>query len=70
VLGPALSVEQALALLSDGPPLNGALLDLNLRGELVTPVVWALAKRGVPFLLVTAYAVDELDERCCGRRRR
>lgn len=62
VLGPALSIEQALALLADEPPLDGALLDLNLRGELATPVARHLAERDVPFLLVTAYASDSEDE--------
>lgn len=62
VLGPALTIEQALALLADGPPLDGAVLDLNLRGEPTTPVARHLADRGVPFLLVTAYAADRQDE--------
>ena len=62
VLGPAHSVEEALALLRDGAPPDAALLDVNLRGELVTPVARALAGLGVPFALVTAYAADRLDE--------
>ena len=62
VLGPAHSVEQALALLRDGAaPPDAALLDVNLRGEAVTPVALALAERGVPFALVTAYAAEGLD---------
>ena len=62
VLGPAHSVEEAMALLRDGTPPDAALLDVNLRGELVTPVARALAGLGVPFALVTAYAADGLDE--------
>jgi CheY-like chemotaxis protein len=62
VAGPALSVAQALALLGDGPAPDGAVLDLNLRGETVTPVALALAGRGVPFLLLTAYAPDGIEE--------
>ena len=63
VLGPAHSVEQALALLRDGAAPDAALLDVNLRGEAVTPVALALALagRGVPFALATAYAADGLD---------
>ena len=62
VLGPAGSVGRALALLADGsPPPDAALLDANLGGEAVTPVALALAGRGVPFALVTAYAADGLD---------
>jgi DNA-binding response OmpR family regulator len=63
VLGPALSVGEALALLRDGaPPPDAALLDVNLRGEPVTPVALALAGRGVPFALVTAYGAGDLGE--------
>ena len=61
VLGAAAAVEQALALLRDGTAPDAALLDVNLRGEAVTPVALALAERGVPFALVTAYATDGLD---------
>ena len=61
VLGPAYSVGQALALLRDGAAPDAALLDVNLRGEPVTPVALALAGLGVPFALVTAYATDGLD---------
>jgi hypothetical protein len=32
-----------------------ALLDVNLRGEMVTPVAEALRARGVPFVLASAY---------------
>jgi CheY-like chemotaxis protein len=62
VLGPAHSVEEALALLRDGASPDAALLDVSLRGEVVTPVARALAECDVPFALVTAYAVDRLDE--------
>ena len=62
VLGPAGSVGRALELLADGsPPPDAALLDVNLGGEPVTPVALALAGRGVPFALVTAYAAAGLD---------
>jgi CheY-like chemotaxis protein len=62
VLGPAHSVEQALALLRDEAAPDAALLDVNLRGEAVTPVALALAGRGVPFALVTAYAAGDILE--------
>ena len=32
-----------------------ALLDVNLRGEMVTPVAGVLRARGVPFVLASAY---------------
>ncbi len=54
VLGPAGTVAEALRLLADERP-DVALLDLNLRGELVTPVAEELRARGVPFVLASAY---------------
>jgi CheY-like chemotaxis protein len=39
-----------------------ALLDVNLRGERVTPVAEALQKQGVPFVLVTGYGSERLNE--------
>ena len=54
VLGPASSIETALALLGDTKP-DAALLDANLRGRRVTPVAEALKRRGIPFAMVTGY---------------
>ena len=55
VLGPAATVAQALQLLADRTP-DIAVLDVNLRGELVTPVAEQLQLRAVPFVLLSAYA--------------
>jgi two-component system, response regulator PdtaR len=60
VLGPAATVAQALHLLGEGEIPAVALLDTNLRGELVTPVAEALRARGVPFVLASAY--DRVDQ--------
>jgi CheY-like chemotaxis protein len=60
VRGPAATVAQALRLLGEGEPPDVALLDVNLRGELVTPVAEALRARGVPFVLASAY--DPVDQ--------
>ena len=54
VLGPAATVDQALRLLRGAAP-DVALLDVNLRGEPVTPVAEELRARGVPFVLASAY---------------
>lgn len=54
VLGPASSVESALSLLRTQRP-DAAILDLNLRGELATPVARRLREMGVPFVLSTAH---------------
>lgn len=54
VLGPAASVGRALRLIDEERP-DAAILDLQLRGELVTPVAKKLREMGVPFVLATAY---------------
>ena len=61
VLGPASTVEWALALIyAEEPAL--ALLDVNLRGLRATPVAAALRDRGVPFVLITGYSREQLSE--------
>lgn len=63
VVGPAPSVQRALALVADAGHLDLAVLDVNLRGEDVYPVADALAKRGTPFVLVTGYDQHAIPER-------
>jgi CheY-like chemotaxis protein len=56
IVGPAGSVQEALDLVSrDGYRLDGAVLDINLRGERAYPVADALSDRGVPFVFTTGY---------------
>lgn len=55
VLGPAPSVASALELLAAGPPPDGAILDVNLGGEMAFPVADALRAWGVPFVFATGY---------------
>jgi CheY-like chemotaxis protein len=55
VVGPAPSVERALALLAEGLP-DAAILDVNLDGHTAIPVAAALSAQGVPFLLATGYS--------------
>ena len=67
VLGPAASVAEALRLLDDGSAPDVALLDVNLRGELVAPLAEALENRGVPFVLASAYdRPDQMAEALAG----
>jgi CheY-like chemotaxis protein len=61
VVGPASTVDRALALLEHEQP-DAALLDLNLNGEPATPVAVALKTRGVPFILVTGYGEAQSSE--------
>jgi DNA-binding response OmpR family regulator len=62
VAGFAQSVDAALATLGR-QTVDAALLDINLRGELVYPVANALAERGVPFVFVTSQHPSEIPER-------
>lgn len=54
VVGPAATIEQALAL-ARAEEIDGAVLDVNVRGERIDPVADALAERGVPMLFATGY---------------
>jgi DNA-binding NtrC family response regulator len=54
VVGPAATIEKALAL-ARAETLDGAVLDVNVRGERIDPVADVLAARGVPMLFATGY---------------
>jgi CheY-like chemotaxis protein len=55
-------VAAALAWLAAEPALDGALLDVNLGGEMVFPVADVLIARGVPIIFATGYGASP-DER-------
>lgn len=61
VLGPAPTVEEALSVLAGARPA-AALLDENLDGASVLPVARELARRGVPFAIVSGYVRSISDE--------
>lgn len=61
VIGPAASVNQALAMI-EANAIDVAVLDVNLNGEMSYPVADALAARGVPFVFVTGYDKDRMLE--------
>jgi CheY-like chemotaxis protein len=62
VVGPVPRLAPALQAASS-ERLDGALLDINLAGELVSPVADRLIERGVPFLFLTGYGWHMLPER-------
>lgn len=63
VLGPIGSVDEALTWLADeANMLDRVVLDLNLHGLKSYPIADALAQRGVPFVFLTGYGKDALDE--------
>lgn len=59
VVGPYGSLEQALSA-ARTEPLDLAVLDINLAGEMVYPAAEALADRDVPFLLLSGYGSTRL----------
>jgi len=69
VLGPVPSVNDAQALIAAEAKIDAAVLDINLRGEMVFPVADALRARGVPFAFATGYDEWALPERFAGSPR-
>jgi CheY-like chemotaxis protein len=63
VVGPVATVQQALRLLDDGTPIDAAILDVNIGGEMAYPVADRLAERGTPFLLASGYDAAALPAR-------
>jgi CheY-like chemotaxis protein len=55
VLGPFADVQDADAILISGTQIDIALLDVNVRSEMVFPLARALRSRGVPFVFMTGY---------------
>lgn len=62
VLGPADTVEKAIALIEDGQP-EAAVLDLSLNGKDALPVAAALNACGVPFVVATGHSKTRSQER-------
>lgn len=65
VIGPVSSVDQALQAVERG--IDGAVLDLNLRGTYSYPVIERLKLLGIPFVVCSGYAeLPETRERLEG----
>lgn len=60
VVGPASSVEEAMALIATVEALSGAVLDIHLGEERVFPVAEALSFRKLPFIFLTGYDPDAI----------
>lgn len=61
VVGPASTVEKALALIETAK-IDAALLDANLAGDPVDTIAAALTRRKVPFAFVTGYGREGLPK--------
>lgn len=66
VVLPTTSVAAALSTLVHYA-IDAAVLDVNIQNEWVFPVAHALAAAGVPFLFLTAYALDSIPAEHRGR---
>src|SRR5262245_22547423 len=57
VVGPVATVAAAHDVIAS-TDLDGAILDINLRGKMAFPVADALADRRIPFVFATGYALS------------
>jgi len=60
IVGPVPTAARALELFEKGPRVDAAVLDVNLRGEMVYPRVDTLMAAGVPMVFVTGYDAIEI----------
>lgn len=60
VVGPYARLTEAMQAAEASSRIDLALLDINVRGELVSPLAERLRARGVPFVLTSAYDTQEL----------
>ena len=62
IVGPVGNVAEALALIRANPDLDGAVLDINLHGQMSYPVAALLVQAGTPFLFATGYDGWTVDD--------
>ncbi len=62
VVGPFAKLAKAMRA-ARGTPLDSAVLDINLNGEMVYPLAELLDTQGVPFVFLTGYVASDLPER-------
>ena len=55
VIGPLGGLEEARSILDDDSAIDAAVLDINLRNDMVFPVARTLRARNVPFVFTTGY---------------
>lgn len=55
VVGPVSEMEDALELLDTGRPVALAVLDINLKGEMIYPAADKLRSRAIPFIFTSGY---------------
>lgn len=55
VVGPLADLADAKEFLNQGKPIDAALLDINIRNEMIFPLARLLRSRNVPFAFTTGY---------------
>jgi DNA-binding response OmpR family regulator len=55
VIGPFPDLAEAETIVISGKPIDAALLDINLRNEMIFPLARTLRSCGVPFVFTTGY---------------
>ncbi|WP_454646766.1 response regulator [Bradyrhizobium liaoningense] len=55
IAGPVGDIKDATAMLHRGLALDGAVLDVNIRTEMIFPIARELRARDVPFVFTTGY---------------
>ena len=68
VVGPAPNMAAARELI-EGDAIDGALMDVHIRGERVFPLCDLLESRAVPFILTSGYADWQIPEKLESRPR-
>jgi CheY-like chemotaxis protein len=63
VVGPVTSLSEALDLVMRTDRLDGAILDINLQGEMVFPLVDTLKAQGIPVVFASGYGRHDIPGR-------
>ena len=63
LLGPVATLEKALVTVERAGRIDGAVVDINLRGQMAFPVADALQERGIPFVFATGYSAVAIPDR-------
>ena len=62
-VGPAYTIDDALVLIGCAEGIDGAVLDINLKGQAAFPVADALIARDIPFFFTTGYDRQQLEDK-------
>jgi DNA-binding response OmpR family regulator len=61
VVGPCGELEDATRMLDDPVAIDAAIIDINLRSEMVFPLARLLKARSIPFVFATGYDRGSVD---------